>query len=74
MIPEVIVSVNSSEDHLEFKMPTHCPVCGTAVQQIEGEVGVKCPNRRGCAAQLKGAILHLAGRKAMDIAKEKYNG
>jgi DNA ligase (NAD+) len=67
VIPEVIVSVNSSEDNLEFKMPTHCPVCGTAVQQIEGEVGVKCPNRRGCPAQLKGAILHLAGRKAMDI-------
>jgi DNA ligase (NAD+) len=29
----------------EFRMPTHCPVCGTAIVKPEGEVMHRCPNR-----------------------------
>jgi len=29
----------------EFRMPTHCPVCGTEVVKPEGEVMHRCPNR-----------------------------
>jgi DNA ligase (NAD+) len=29
-----------------FRMPTHCPLCGTAVVKPEGEVMHRCPNRR----------------------------
>jgi DNA ligase (NAD+) len=28
-----------------FKMPSHCPLCGTEVVQPEGEVMHRCPNR-----------------------------
>jgi DNA ligase (NAD+) len=28
-----------------FKMPTHCPLCGTAVVKPEGEAMHRCPNR-----------------------------
>jgi DNA ligase (NAD+) len=29
----------------EFRMPTHCPVCGTAIVKPEGEAVHRCPNR-----------------------------
>jgi len=29
----------------EFRMPTHCPVCGTKVVKAEGEAVHRCPNR-----------------------------
>jgi DNA ligase (NAD+) len=29
----------------EFRMPTHCPLCGTEVVKPEGEVMHRCPNR-----------------------------
>jgi DNA ligase (NAD+) len=28
-----------------FKMPTHCPLCGTAIVKPEGEAMHRCPNR-----------------------------
>src|SRR3979409_1632850 len=30
-----------------FKMPTHCPLCGTEVVKPEGEAMHRCPNRAG---------------------------
>ena len=29
----------------EFRMPTHCPLCGTAIVKPEGEAMHRCPNR-----------------------------
>ena len=29
----------------QFAMPTHCPLCGTAIVKPEGEVMHRCPNR-----------------------------
>ena len=29
----------------EFRMPTHCPLCGTEIVKPEGEVMHRCPNR-----------------------------
>jgi DNA ligase (NAD+) len=29
----------------QFRMPTHCPLCGTAVVKPEGEAMHRCPNR-----------------------------
>jgi DNA ligase (NAD+) len=33
-----------------FRMPTHCPLCGTAIVKPEGEVMHRCPNR-GCPSR-----------------------
>jgi DNA ligase (NAD+) len=47
-------------------MPEACPACGARAVRPEGEVIPRCPNI-SCAAQVKGRILHFAGREAMDI-------
>jgi len=44
-----------------------CPVCGSAITREEGEVDWRCSGGLFCAAQRKQAILHFAGRRAMDI-------
>lgn len=48
-----------------FRMPTHCPNCGTPVEE-RGPFTL-CPNRFGCSAQLKGRIVHFASRQGLDI-------
>ena len=50
-----------------FVMPTTCPVCGSRVVREEGEAAARCTGGLFCAAQRKQAILHFAGRRAMDI-------
>ncbi|MGO8999832.1 MAG: NAD-dependent DNA ligase LigA [Polyangiaceae bacterium] len=77
IIPQVVgVDHTKRHGHLRrFEMPTHCPVCGTAVAarlrdeaDPEGasEATVRCPNR-GCPAQIKGQIFYFARRFAMDV-------
>ncbi|MBK5259586.1 MAG: NAD-dependent DNA ligase LigA [Thermoanaerobaculia bacterium] len=46
--------------------PKACPVCNEPLHQFEGEVAVRCVNQ-GCPAIVREALLHFAGRKAMDI-------
>ena len=44
-----------------------CPVCGSPIGREEGEVDWRCTGGLTCPAQRKEAILHFAGRRAMDI-------
>ena len=44
-----------------------CPVCGSAIAREEGEVDWRCSGGLFCPAQRKQAILHFAGRRAMDV-------
>jgi DNA ligase (NAD+) len=53
--------------HPSFTMPANCPECGGPVVRIEGEAAARCSNGLSCPAQRKQAILHFAGRRAMDI-------
>lgn len=50
-----------------WKMPTHCPACGAAVEKVEGEVAIRCPNRHGCPEQGVRRLFHFASKGAMDI-------
>jgi DNA ligase (NAD+) len=50
-----------------FVMPSACPVCGSHVVREEGEADARCTGGLFCAAQRKQAILHFAGRRAMDV-------
>ena len=44
-----------------------CPECGSHVVRLEGEAAVRCTGGLYCPAQRKQALLHFAGRRAMDI-------
>ncbi|MGB5494948.1 MAG: NAD-dependent DNA ligase LigA [Sedimenticolaceae bacterium] len=48
-------------------MPAHCPVCGSAIERIEGEAVARCSGGLYCAAQRKESVKHFASRRAMDI-------
>ena len=49
----------------EWKMPTHCPLCGTEVVKPEGEVKHRCPNR-ACPSRGLETLIHWVSA-AMDI-------
>jgi DNA ligase (NAD+) len=68
VIPEVVKVILEKRTGKEkkFKMPSHCPQCGSEVVRFEGEVAHRCVNI-SCPAQLKEHIRHFASRGAMDI-------
>ena len=68
VIPAVVKVLTEERDgsEKEFKMPTRCPVCGSAVSRAEGEVAVRCGNP-ACAAQSRRRIEYFANRTSMDI-------
>ena len=69
VIPEVLpyAGLVRTQSALPFHMPTHCPVCGSAVVQEPGEIAFRCTGGLVCAAQLTQSIIHFAHRKALDI-------
>ena len=69
VIPEVVSVVMDRRPPgtQPFTMPTACPVCGSDVERLDGEVDTRCTAGLFCAAQRKQAILHYAQRRALDI-------
>jgi len=50
-----------------FRMPTHCPICGGDVVREKHQKNYRCTAGLFCPAQRKEAIWHFAKRGAMDI-------
>ena len=69
VIPEVVSVVLDQRPprSRSWKMPAHCPVCGSAIVREEGESVARCTGGLTCAAQRVQAIFHFAARRAMDI-------
>ena len=69
VIPEVVgVMPGRRAGYVKnFRMPRHCPVCGSDVVREKGEANHRCTGGLFCAAQRKEAILHFAARRAMDV-------
>jgi len=82
VIPQImsVVTERRPADARAIEMPTHCPVCGSAVERrqrirrsksgretVNKSVAWHCVGRLSCAAQRKQAILHFVSRNAMDI-------
>jgi DNA ligase (NAD+) len=74
VIPEVVAVVHERRPRdagapfdLYRRLHGRCPVCGSAIVREEGEADWRCTGGLFCAAQRKQAILHFAGRRAMDI-------
>ena len=69
VIPEIarVVPGSRTKPLPEIQMLTNCPVCQSAIEQIEGEAIARCTGGLYCQAQRAEAIKHFASRKAMDI-------
>lgn len=67
VIPEIVERITHAARRRAraFKMPRHCPACGTTVVR-EGAY-VICPAGLACPAQLHGHLVHYAARDALDI-------
>jgi DNA ligase (NAD+) len=52
---------------LHAQLHGQCPECGSAITREEGAADWHCTGGLYCPAQRKNAILHFAGRRAMDI-------
>jgi DNA ligase (NAD+) len=69
VIPEVVrvLAERRPKDAREFRMPKKCPECGSAIERLPDEAVARCTGGLVCPAQRKQALLHFAGRRAMDI-------
>jgi DNA ligase (NAD+) len=69
VIPEVVSRVPGERVAYvpNFHMPRACPVCNSAAARERGGMDYRCTGGVFCPAQRKQALLHFAGRRAMDI-------
>ena len=69
VIPQIVGVVESQrpEGARAIEMPTACPVCGSQIERLEGEVAARCSGGLYCPAQRKEALKHFASRRALDI-------
>lgn len=69
VIPQVVGVVESErpENTTEIVFPTHCPVCGSDVERVEGEAVARCTGGLICGAQRKEALKHFVSRRALDV-------
>jgi DNA ligase (NAD+) len=68
VIPEVVKVIDTVRTGKEkkFRLPDHCPVCGSQVERKDGEAVVRCVSRN-CVAQLKERLRHLVMIDALNI-------
>ena len=68
VIPQIVQSLpeRRSGDERRFRMPKTCPVCGTKVVRLEGEVAHRCLNV-SCPARIKESILHAVYQGGFDV-------
>jgi DNA ligase (NAD+) len=68
VIPQVVgpLSERRTGDERPFVMPTACPVCGSEVVRLEGEVAHRCLNV-SCPARIKESIRHFVSKGGFDI-------
>jgi len=65
----IVLGVNlarRSSECVTYVFPENCPVCATAVVQIEGEVALRCPNYQ-CPVQVRRRVQHFASKGCLDI-------
>jgi DNA ligase (NAD+) len=76
VIPEVVgvvleqrpqAAAQAEPFDLYKRLGGQCPICQSAIAREEGEADWRCTGGLYCSAQRKQAILHFAGRRAMDI-------
>jgi len=69
VIPEIVQVVLEArpEGSVPYRLPEHCPSCGTLLVRPENTPVTRCPNSQGCPGQNVQRIIHFVSRRAMDI-------
>lgn len=69
VIPQVVRVVEDQRpaDARPVTLPEACPVCGSAVERVEGEAVSRCTGGIHCDAQRREALKHFVSRRALDI-------
>ncbi|KUJ00239.1 NAD-dependent DNA ligase LigA [Vibrio sp. MEBiC08052] len=69
VIPQIVsvVTEQRPDDCREIVFPSHCPICHSDVERVEGEAVTRCTGGLVCQAQRKEALKHFVSRKAMDV-------
>ncbi|MBJ6745650.1 NAD-dependent DNA ligase LigA [Streptococcus sp. 121] len=68
IIPAVshVVQAARPEGSQPLATPSHCPSCGSELEQLKDEVALRCVNAQ-CPAQFRERLVHFASRAAMNI-------
>jgi DNA ligase (NAD+) len=66
VIPHILKVTKEGKHRKPFRMPKHCPECGSAIHKADDEVAYRCVNA-ACPAKRKESLLHFASRHAMNI-------
>ncbi len=69
VIPQVVRVVEDQRpaDARPVTLPEACPVCGSAVERVDGEAVSRCTGGIHCDAQRREALKHFVSRRALDI-------
>ena len=69
IIPKIVGVDEKSrmKDSQPVRFVTHCPICGTPLERVEGEAAWVCPKKYHCPPQIAGRIEHFVGRRMMNI-------
>ena len=69
VIPEVVRSLSEKrpEDARPIVFPTHCPECQAALEEVSGQVAIRCPRGALCGAQHLARLQHFVAKGAMNI-------
>jgi DNA ligase (NAD+) len=72
VIPQIVGPAGAHRPGTKpFKMPTHCPLCGTEIVKPEGEVMHRCPNRACPSRGLETLISWVEGPADIDGVGEQ---
>ncbi len=68
VIPKVVKVITTKRTGHEKAVmrPKVCPSCDSKLEQLEGEVAIRCLNLN-CPTQIERSLIHFASRDAMDI-------
>ncbi|OEF07388.1 NAD-dependent DNA ligase LigA [Vibrio genomosp. F10] len=69
VIPQIasVIVERRDEQCRDIVFPTHCPVCQSDIERLEGEAVARCSGGLVCQAQRKEAFKHFVSRKALDV-------
>jgi len=68
VIPDILKVLKNlrTGQEKEFKMPLKCPICGSNIVKVKGEVMFRCPNSK-CLARQKKYFSYFVSKKAFNI-------